>query len=388
MCIDIIFILTAMTIPKKIEKFLLKDSLFHEGKIIKIALEIKNIFPEFKSENFIQDVVQKFPELELKQRIVHIREMLRKYLPDDISLATKILIESLPIELDPNLKDDDFWNFIYAPYWDFLAHYSLENIDLDVCFLYIKEMTKRFSMEDAIRYFFITFPQETYLQVLEWTQDDNYHVRRLASEGSRPSLPWSKKIPLNYKKSLLILEKLFKDPTRYVTRSVANHMNDISKIDPDLVCGTLKKWQKSDAQDKDYIISHSLRGLIKKGNTDALGLLWYSKNTLVEVNDFNIKNTSVLIGDFLEFSFQIFCPRDEKLMIDYKIYFLGANGKTRWKVFKIAKKSIKSHETITISKKHALKIMTTKKLYPWIHSVALQINGKEFDGFDFELRSA
>lgn len=120
------------------------------------------------------------------------------------------------------------------------------------------------------------FPEETFERIKKWSKSDHYHQRRLASEGTRPSLPWCIKIDLDYKKPLEILDSLYADKTRYVTRSVANHMNDISKKDPKLVIETLKRWNsegKQDIKEMDFIISHSLRTLVKDGNKDALKLL-------------------------------------------------------------------------------------------------------------------
>ena len=110
----------------------------------------------------------------------------------------------------------------------------------------LKEITKRFSAEDAIRYFLNAFPDKTLTFLIDCARDENYHVRRLATEGTRPKLPWAQKLTIDYHLALPILEILHGDKTRYVTRSVANHLNDISKIDPDLVLDTLRKWQEGD----------------------------------------------------------------------------------------------------------------------------------------------
>jgi 3-methyladenine DNA glycosylase AlkC len=109
----------------------------------------------------------------------------------------------------------------------------------------LEEITKRFSAEYPIRAFWKTFEEETFEKFVEWSKSPYYHVRRLASEGSRPRLPWGKKILLHYTRTEVFLDVLFTDTARYVTRSVANHLNDISKIDPEFVMRKLDAWENS-----------------------------------------------------------------------------------------------------------------------------------------------
>ena len=255
--------------------FSLKDRLFNEKKIKIIAGEIAAVHPAFEADRFTAKVAGKLPELELMDRLHWIRECLHDFLPSDYRVAAKILKESLPAPCDPKLTDKDFGDFIYGPYGAFVAEYGCTQKDVKFSLKILKEMTKRFSVEFPIRSFINTFPEETMAELLTWTKDKHYHVRRLASEGTRPSLPWAKNITIDYKAPLPILDILHADKTRFVTRSVANHLNDISKVDPDLVVRTLKGWKKAKKQTKselDYLIRHSLRTLEKQGHTAALKL--------------------------------------------------------------------------------------------------------------------
>lgn len=224
------------------EKFSLKDALFNKAKLIKIADEIHAVFPSFKSDEFVSTSLAAFPELELKARISWIRKRLHEHLPSDYREAVSILLKSLPPPLDETKSDDDFGDFIYAPYNDFIAAYGCTKKDLRFSLEALREMNMRFSAEDAIRYFINAFPEETFLVLNAWTKDNHYHVRRLVSEGTRPSLPWSMKVTVPVEKSIPLLSKLYYDKTRYVNRSVANHMNDISKKNPLLVLKTLNEW--------------------------------------------------------------------------------------------------------------------------------------------------
>ena len=143
------------------EKFSLKDHLFNKEKVTFLAKRIKNVYPLFNEKGFITDTVTLFPTLELKQRIYHIREMLKKYLPSDFEKAVKIILASLPTENDIEKTDDDFGDFIYEPYNNFIANYGCTKEQLSFSLNAIHETTRRFSAEDAIRYFINAFPKET-----------------------------------------------------------------------------------------------------------------------------------------------------------------------------------------------------------------------------------
>ncbi|MEN9881016.1 MAG: hypothetical protein RLZZ308_199 [Candidatus Parcubacteria bacterium] len=251
----------------KEKKFLLKDILFTREKVERLAYEIFSVYAPFDKESFVEAVVEKFPELELKQRIVHITVMLHEYLE-----ALAILVQALPPELDTTRTDGDYGDFVYASYAEYVARYGLEKKYIKESLYALEEITKRFSAEFAIREFWNTHEESVYVYFLQWSKSNNYHVRRLASEGSRPRLPWGKNIQLDYKKTEQFLDILFSDRTRYVTRSVANHLNDISKFDPDFVLRKLSQWEASNKQHKkemDFIKKHATRTLRKRNKSQV-----------------------------------------------------------------------------------------------------------------------
>lgn len=361
------------------EKFSLKDALYNPVKVQKIATEIKVVYPDFQQEAFVNDVLDPFPGLELKERMHHIRDMLTRYLPQDYRQSTNILLGALPEPLDNTKSDDDFGDFIYAPYGEFITLHGccLEHLDFSLAAL--REISKRFSVEFAIRDFINTFPTETLAVLESCSLSDNYHERRLASEGLRPRLPWAKKLTIDYREPLTHLENLFDDNTRYVTRSVANHLNDIAKEDAPLVIETLKRWKVSDKQDAkemDFILNHALRTLVKQGNEDALVLLGYGQDPDIKVSDFVLENEKVSVGEALQFDFKLKSKEDTKLMIDYIIHFRTKAGTLSPKVHKLKKVSLKKGESLTLQKKHTFKTnMTTRTLYEGEHKIELQING-------------
>jgi 3-methyladenine DNA glycosylase AlkC len=370
-------------------KFSLKDMLFNKAKVENIALELHRVYPAFTQKEFVSDVVEKFLELELKARISWIAECIKIHLPGDYKLAVGILIKALPPPNNPALTDDDFGDFIYASYAEFVAKNGCTKEHLSRSLNALYEITKRFSAEDAIRSFLNAFPNETLKVLQSWTKDTHYHVRRLCSEGTRPKLPWSQNITIPIAMPLSILDKLFSDNTRFVTRSVANHINDISKIEPDLAIDTLAKWRASQKQqptEMDYIVRHSLRTLVKQGNQKALNMLGFSPATSVSISKFVVPR-QVTMNTALEFSFTVTSEEDADVIIDYILYFQNKAGKLSGKkVYKLTTHSLTKGVPAKISKRHMLREgMTTRKLFRGRHEIVLQINGTLYGRKTFTL---
>ncbi len=362
------------------EKILLKDLLFNEAKVELVAGEIQDVYPLFKKDEFVRAVLKKFPELELKARISWIAACLKKYLSDDYERTVGILLTALPTHNDPNLSDGDFGDFIYAPYAEYVAKNGCSKKHLDTSLNALYEITQRFSAEDAIRYFINSFPKETLQQLSKWSTDAHYHVRRLCSEGTRPKLPWSQKINIPVTAPLPILDALFADKTRFVTRSVANHLNDISKTNPDLVMSALAKWQKSNKQQSKemaYIIRHALRTLVKLGNPEALELLGVRHGAKVRASKFVVPE-EVKMNTALEFSLTIHADENAEIIVDYILHFQNKAGKQSGKkVFKLKKFYLAEGGTTTLIKRHLLREdMTTRKLFRGRNEIEIQINGR------------
>jgi len=371
------------------EKVLLKELLFNSAKVERLAGEIQRVYSTFVREEFLRSVLGKFPELELKARITWIAACLKQYLPSDYKEALDIILRTLPAPNDPSLSDDDFGDFIYAPYAEYVAKNGCTAEYLALSLAALHAITQRFSVEDAIRTFLNAFPKETLVELLKWTQDSHYHVRRLCSEGTRPKLPWAQKIKLSASQPLVLLDSLFADRTRFVTRSVANHMNDISKIDPDLAMDTLLKWQKSGRQQEkemDYILHHALRTLVKQGDARALNMLGFDEAPQVKFVEFSVPE-QVFMNTALEFSFSMQALEDSTVLIDYILYFQNKAGQMNSKkVFKLTKLKLKKGELRVFTKRHLLREkMTTRTLYPGLHEIEIQVNGKKYGKRSFSL---
>lgn len=370
------------------ERFSLKDHLFNRVSVEYIADLLKSAQDGFGKEQFVSEVMEQLPYLELKERIRFIAAVLTRHLPEKYEDAIAVIVRSLPPPLDPTKTDDDFGEFIFAPFGEYVAVNGCTKERLAVSLETLRELTMRFSMEDAIRCYLRAFPKETLTVMKCWVRDDNYHVRRLVSEGTRPLLPWSGRVPLSSTDTLPLLTALHVDATRYVTRSVANHLNDIAKKEPAVVISILREWQQLDKQKQSelaWMTKHALRTLIKTGNQEAFSLLGYSAAQPNRVS-FSVTPSQVTAGATIELVLTLESREPADFLIDYRIHFIKKNGTRVPKVFKWKVVRIKDKESSRLVKQHTLKAdATTYTLYPGIHTIDVQINGSVIDSAEFTL---
>lgn len=361
--------------------FSLKDDLFNRDTVEEMAKSIKSVYQAFDEDTFIQTCINGFESRELKERMSYICTCLKDMLPEDFYQATEIMLESCKISQAEE-------SFVYGAFSEYVEIYGCSDVHLKHSLKMLGEYTKVFSAEFAIRRFINEYPEETFKQMIQWSKSKDFDQRRLASEGLRAKLPWASKIEFDPIRATEPLQNLYYDKERYVTRSVANHLNDLSKIDPETVIEILKKWQASGKQEEKemaYIISHSSRTLIKKCHVGALELQGYKADAKIDINGFCVATPEIQIGESLEFEFELSTKEDLKLMIDYKIDYPMAGGKRSTKVFKIKKTSLKKGEKMKVGKKHPFKVMTTKKLYSGDYRVSLQVNGKIYAEGSFKM---
>lgn len=367
------------------KSFSLKDQFFNKEKVEYLSSLILNVYSDFDKLNFDKKVMIDLLDLELKERMSLITNVLYEFLPKRFNLAVDIMVDSLPEILGEGGNDD----FIFGSYCEYVEKFGCNTEHLEKSFYALEMFSEFFSGEFAIRGFINKFPNETY-EFLDMMSKHKYFMcRRLASEGLRPKLPWAKKINFDYKVGAKLLDNLFYDSNRIVTRSVANHLNDISKFDNLFVLEKLGNWKKSNKQNDlevDYIINHSLRGLIKAGDKATLEFLGYSSEPRVCVLNFNLANSSIKLGEHIEFEFDLLSECDENLIVDYKITYPTPTGRLSTKVFKIKKFGIScDNGKVKLSKKHKFISMSTKKLYAGNYKLELIINGNSYLEREFEL---
>lgn len=323
-------------------------------------------------------------DYELKERINRIADVFLLFWEGSIVTLEPKLYALIQCLRQNGVND---FNFPYIFINDLVTKSGLN--DFETSMRVLEQTTVFSSAEFAIRHYYQNYFDKTLKQMIEWSTHKEAFVRRLASEGSRPILPWGIGIP-NIKKSpeihLPILENLWDDENEIVRRSVSNHLNDISKIQPDLVIQFCKrKFGRSESLDKN--LKHALRGLLKKGNHTALSFFEYDTKWKPRELQFNLKKKKIKIGDSLEFEIYFVNPsrRENKIRIEYRIDFLLANGKYGSKVFQLGEKTIGPTEEVTILKSHSFRLITTRKFYAGKHKLGLIINGNELVSVPFHL---
>ena len=351
-----------------------------------IGERIAAVYPQFARERFAAAVDAELHDLELKPRFALFADRLRAHLPRDYPDALNVLLAILdgdrhgfePIA-DPSFR--------LLPIPTFVERHGLDHPRQSLDAIYI--ITRHSSCESAIRPFITRYPEQTMSKLRAWTQDSNEHVRRLVSEGSRPRLPWAPQLTqfiADPAPALALLESLKDDSSLYVRRSVANHLNDISKDHPQVVLDTLQAWRVGASEQRLWLINHALRSLLKKGDPGALAILGYGPPS-VELRDLKLSPQRLIFGEELHFSFRLrnMGEATQQLMIDYLMHFVKANGKRAPKVFKLKKTALKAGDSLSISKSHAIRPISTRRYYAGLQRLEIQVNGRIVGGADYEL---
>jgi 3-methyladenine DNA glycosylase AlkC len=334
----------------------------------------------FNAEQFLADVTKDLEQLSLNGRLRNTSVMLKKHLPDDFKQALAVLYTAAP-----SLRRG--YTALVLP--DYVALYGKDDFDRSMEAL--RYFTTFGSSEFAIREFLKTDLERTLRIMHQWADDENVHVRRLASEGSRPRLPWSFKLDAIIREPSLtrgILERLNRDPELYVRKSVANHLNDHSKDNTSYLLEVLGSWDGKD-QHTSWIIKHASRSLIKKGDPGAMALFGFVKDLEIDMTDLNFGKNQLILGDTLHFDFKLTSREaaEQKLVVDYAIHYVKSSGATSRKVFKLKEFVILPGQTVLISKNQLIQDFTTRKHYPGTHKLEILVNGKLAGDASFELKS-
>jgi 3-methyladenine DNA glycosylase AlkC len=353
-------------------------------------------YSHFDQNAFIVTATRGLESLELKARSEHITQAMTKHFPADFEEAGNILLASLgPEQTDNQSLDDGQEVGISGWAMTILANYvALKGQGhFDLSMMLLKEMTKRFSSEFAIR-FFILQSQEKTLALFElWVKDPDQHVRRLVSEGSRPRLPWAMQLPQFIEDPtpvIALLEHLKDDDEEYVRRSVANNLNDIAKDHPELVADIAERWLLEGNnvvnRNRQRLVRHACRTLIKNGHKKTLAILGYLP-PVIKSSKVSVLTPKVIFGEALEFSLSLESNSKvtQPLMIDYIVHHQKANSKTTGKVFKWSNTNLLPGKTLTIQKKHAIKKITTRVYHAGLHGLEVVVNGVSIGRVDFDL---
>ncbi len=340
-------------------------NLYNETFFDSLNRAMMQAYPAFDVNKFTTLIFDNSWEAkELKQRMRHITESLHQCLPD--------YEQAIPILKAASSQFSNTFEHMFFP--EYTELYGMKHYDISMDAL--EHFTQYSSSEFAIRPFIIKYPEKTMLQMKKWASHENEHVRRLASEGCRPRLPWAMQLPVFVRDPspvLEILETLKHDESLYVRRSVANNLNDIAKDHPQVVYDIAKSWLGFD-ENTDWLVRHACRTLLKQAHPETLALFDFTPAEHVQVRDFMI-TPEVAWGGKVEFSARLNSDKPlGKLRLEFAIDFMKANKKTSRKVFKISESNIKETSK-KVEKSFSFKPISTRKYYAGKHQLSLIING-------------
>ncbi len=357
-----------------------------------LAMHLGRQLPASASQTFADAVLPELGKLELKARVQLITDEMIKVLPVDTRQRNDILLSMLHPETTSDTlvrasDDDGIAGWGIWPLSLIVGQHGLDEFDASMQLL--REMTVRSTSEFAIRHFLLADQPRALNIMQQWLDDPNEHVRRLVSEGSRPRLPWGMKLQALCKDptpTLVLLEGLKDDPSDYVRRSVANHLNDISRDNVAVATELASRWMKNADKQRTALIRHGCRTLIKAGHPDILSLFGYGSPQL-DSRPLILSRDQLRVGDSLQLSTELIstAATPQKLIIDYTVFHRLANGKRSAKVFKGGVLSLEPGQSLSFSRTHTFRPVTTHRYYAGTHAMALRINGVDTDEVAFQL---
>lgn len=365
---------------------------FNAEMVHAAAVHLARHAHKFDAEAFTRDAIADFEALELKARSNAIRDALILHLPEDFEAACAAMCATLHPDDTDDLTgavsdEKGVRGWMIMAMADVVAVRGQDHFDLSMETL--RQMTSRFSAEFAVRPFIAADPERALKTIRQWMRDDNLHVRRLASEGSRPRLPWGLRLnafvddptPL-----LPVLETLRDDPEEYVRRSVANNLNDIAKDHPDLVAGVARDWLKGAEKNRVRLVKHACRSLIKDGHAATLDALGYGP-AKVALKALEIETPVVTFGEALWFGITLASEADvaQPIILDFVIHHVKADGGLSPKVFKWKVFDLGAGKSVAMKKAHPMKPITTRKYYNGTHRLEIQVNGQSLGHQEFKL---
>lgn len=360
--------------------------MYTESFLQTFAAKLEIAYSAFDSQSFTAAVLAEgWNELELKARIRRISEVLGRWLPQPFSEALEILYR----------VDESCVGFPYLFFPDFVEVHGSADSNFDLALNALERFTSKSSSEFAIRSFLLREPERTMRCMRLWASSENEHVRRLASEGCRPRLPWGQALPL-FKRDpspvLELLEVLKADPSLYVRKSVANNLNDIAKDNPERIKETVRRWYGTDPL-TDWIVRRGCRGMLRGADPEILALFGYSSAgsdtdaPLILAASLEISPHSITIGENVEFHVNLQARPGAPLRVrlEYAIYFVKASGRTSRKLFMLSDRTLEGNKLFTAVRRHRFADLTTRRHYPGLHRIALLVNGVEYAEDSFTL---
>ena len=378
-------------------------NLINTQTVASAGRHLQRVWPGFQRAAFERQARLQLDQLEFKARAMRLADALEANLPASFARAADHIEASLapPMALDARGEPvglatgeagdaDGLRGWVVWSLAEFVARRGMDDVPRALACLHA--LTQRFSAEFAIRPFILRHPDTVFATLNSWVDDPSAHVRRLVSEGSRPRLPWGLRLQslvADPSPSWPLLRRLQDDPSAYVRRSVANHLNDIAKDHPDRVAEWVRAHLQGASAERHALLRHASRGLVKQGHAPTLAA-WGLEQGFRGEAALQLSARRARIGEDigLEVHLRSRGQPSQALVIDYIVHHVHANGSTSPKVFKGWKLELQGLGDVTLSKRHSLRPVTTRTLYPGPHRIEIQINGRVCAEAGFELMRA
>lgn len=362
---------------------------FSDHLVKRLAADLTRAHPSFPARVFLRDACHGLEQLELLDRARHIARALAAHLPPAYPEAIRILLASLgPRHRADELTGGGMASFFYMPHTLFVAEHGLDHFDLSMQAQY--ELTKRFTAEFSIRPYIDRDPERVMHFLARWANDPDAHVRRLVSEGTRLRLPWARRVTWldkNPERVIALIDQLKDDPSTMVRRSVANNLNDMGKVHPDLLVHIAEGWLENASPDRRKLVEHALRSAVKRGNPKVLALLGYGQAPRVAIEDVSFTPRRVRIGERVKMAFELrsTATSTQQLLVDVAVHFVKARGTTAPKVFKLGRFVVEPGVRVTMKASFSMAVHTTRVPRPGLHAVDVLVNGKAFRAGAFDV---
>ena len=342
-----------------------------------LARELRRAWPGFPSQRFTRGVAAALEPLELLARADLLAERLVTTLPARFDEAAAVLWGGL--------EAPTFTGWMTLPCGMFVPKRGLA--EPEVALPLLAGLTPRWSAEFPIRPFIERHPTLTYDHLHRWTGHDDEHVRRLVSEGTRPRLPWApvlRGLVADPGPNIPLLDALVDDPSAYVRRSVANHLNDISKDHPDLAVELAERWAGR-GDTGAWVARHGLRTLVKRGDRRALAVVGADADVPVELVELSVDRREVAIGESVTFGLVVRAPAGSvgcDAIIDYRVHFAGTRAAKAPKVFKLTRRRLEPGRPVEITRAHRFEHVSIRRIHPGPHRIDIQVNGAVLGSID------
>ena len=361
-----------------------------------LARHLHRVWPSFRRDAFRRQALRGLQDKELKARVRHLADVLEAFLPADFAAAADVLEASLaPARIDTDLSalvpgDDGLAGWPVWPMTDFVARRGLPHPER--AFAALHALTQRHTAEFAIRPFLREHADLTMTTLHAWVDDPSPHVRRLVSEGSRPRLPWGevlRALIADPTPTLPLLERLQDDASDYVRRSVANHLNDIAKDHPEIVADWIARHVVGAGSQRLALLRRAGRTLVKRGHRGVLAAFG-SGERLRGAATLTIAPAAARVGGEVTLDVELTsrARQTQRLVVDYVVHQVRPRGETAAKVWKGWVLELAPGEQRALTRRHSLRVVTTRRDHPGWHAVELIVNGEVVAASGFELKAA